>query len=417
MKKKLPKIATGGEVTVNPLEIYANGGLYLIDLDNKSDTVKGIADVYSGGGIHIKPENKGKFTAFAKRKGMGVQEAASHVLANKDRYSPTVVKRANFARNASKWEHEDGGLVKYWNGGPESGRPVLVTDMLEPEIPSDEITKPKYTIQTDNTVVPKGPFTQPVTGIGTPITITSDKPQFTWAQPDAFIPPKEPDVVTPPETLYKPSLTGVAVQGLSGALNYAGQLRNINRLKAPGVIPNVKYAPTPSPKYVDMSAQLTEADRDYKAAVDQISKSGGSLAQKQAILSQLQAGRFAKRGQTVQAEENANAQIYNQYQQLLTEKDMRQKTANTEIMLQNIANKYGYDMTQVQGRNAALAMLSNIISQAGGAYTNLESQKLGISALSKAYTKGLPDRHFLNEVLYGKQKTDRESDSPKKTKR
>lgn len=54
-------------------------------------------------GIHIKPENRGKFTESAKRAGMGVQEYASHILANKDEYSSTLVKRANFARNASKW--------------------------------------------------------------------------------------------------------------------------------------------------------------------------------------------------------------------------------------------------------------------------------------------------------------------------
>lgn len=59
-------------------------------------------------GIHINPKNKGKFTAAAKRAGMGVQEYAAKVLANKENYSPTLVKRANFARNAAKW-NEYGG--------------------------------------------------------------------------------------------------------------------------------------------------------------------------------------------------------------------------------------------------------------------------------------------------------------------
>lgn len=68
-----------------------------------------------GGGIHIKPANRGKFTASAKRAGMGVQEFARHVLANKDDYSSTQVKRANFARNASKW-HSNGGPL-YTHGG------------------------------------------------------------------------------------------------------------------------------------------------------------------------------------------------------------------------------------------------------------------------------------------------------------
>lgn len=50
------------------------------------------------GGIHINPKNKGKFTASAKRAGMGVQEFARHVLANKDKYSTLQIKRAAFAK-------------------------------------------------------------------------------------------------------------------------------------------------------------------------------------------------------------------------------------------------------------------------------------------------------------------------------
>jgi hypothetical protein len=62
-------------------------------------------------GIKINPANKGKFTESANRAGMSVQEFASHVLANKEDYSSTQVKRANFARNAAKWQHEDGGEI------------------------------------------------------------------------------------------------------------------------------------------------------------------------------------------------------------------------------------------------------------------------------------------------------------------
>jgi hypothetical protein len=56
-----------------------------------------------GGQIHIKEKNKGKFTKQAQSAGMSVQEFARHVLAHKDRYPASTVKRANFARNASKW--------------------------------------------------------------------------------------------------------------------------------------------------------------------------------------------------------------------------------------------------------------------------------------------------------------------------
>ena len=60
-------------------------------------------------GIEIKKENRGKFTKWAKARGMGVQEAARKVMANKDKYPPSVVKMANFARNAAKFNKEDGG--------------------------------------------------------------------------------------------------------------------------------------------------------------------------------------------------------------------------------------------------------------------------------------------------------------------
>jgi len=69
----------------------------------------------SGGTIKIKPSKKGTFTKAAKSRGMGVQEFASKVLANKDNYSSAMVKKANFARNASKWKHDMGGYVEPQN--------------------------------------------------------------------------------------------------------------------------------------------------------------------------------------------------------------------------------------------------------------------------------------------------------------
>ena len=77
-----------------------------------------------GGSIHIKKKNRGKFTESAKRAGMGVQEYARHILANKDKYSSTLVKRANFARNAKKFKHENGGIIKYQN--PSDNLPPLI---------------------------------------------------------------------------------------------------------------------------------------------------------------------------------------------------------------------------------------------------------------------------------------------------
>lgn len=66
---------------------------------------------FSGGGsIHIKPSRKGTFTAAATKHGMGVQEFASKVLANKENYSPKMVKKAAFAKAATKFKHKYGGI-------------------------------------------------------------------------------------------------------------------------------------------------------------------------------------------------------------------------------------------------------------------------------------------------------------------
>lgn len=77
----------------------------------KAATERGYA---SGGKIHIAPSKRGTFTAAAKKHGKSVQAFASQVLAHKENYSPAMVKKANFARNAAKW-HAEGGLLQRYS--------------------------------------------------------------------------------------------------------------------------------------------------------------------------------------------------------------------------------------------------------------------------------------------------------------
>ncbi len=58
--------------------------------------------------IHIKAKNKGKFTASAKKAGKSVQAHAASVLKSSTA-TPLQKKRANFARNAAKWNHKKKG--------------------------------------------------------------------------------------------------------------------------------------------------------------------------------------------------------------------------------------------------------------------------------------------------------------------
>jgi len=79
-----------------------------MDMEEEPEEEGPVASLFKYGGIHIKKENRGKFTAAAKRAGMGVQAYARKVLADPNA-SGTLKKRANFARNASKWKHAYGG--------------------------------------------------------------------------------------------------------------------------------------------------------------------------------------------------------------------------------------------------------------------------------------------------------------------
>lgn len=71
--------------------------------------VFGIPYLANGSGIHIKKENRGKFTATKKRTGKTTEELTHSK-------NPLTRKRAIFAQNAKKWKHEDGGNVHKPNG-------------------------------------------------------------------------------------------------------------------------------------------------------------------------------------------------------------------------------------------------------------------------------------------------------------
>lgn len=90
------------------------------------------AGVLAKNGIYIKPSKRGTFTAAAKKRGKGTQEFASQVLANKSNYSPAMVKKANFARNASKWKKaQDGTTIDPWAMGGDVASNLLTSVMGE----------------------------------------------------------------------------------------------------------------------------------------------------------------------------------------------------------------------------------------------------------------------------------------------
>lgn len=61
-----------------------------------------------GGKIHIKPENRGKFTDYC-----GGKVTSECIAKGKNSSDPKIRKRATFAANARKWKHLEGGILKW----------------------------------------------------------------------------------------------------------------------------------------------------------------------------------------------------------------------------------------------------------------------------------------------------------------
>lgn len=86
-------------------------GRALLSYDNaieSADKMNDLRDMSNymakGGKIHIKPENRGKFTALKKRTGKSASWFKEHG-------TPAQKKMATFALNARKWKHDDGGWI------------------------------------------------------------------------------------------------------------------------------------------------------------------------------------------------------------------------------------------------------------------------------------------------------------------
>jgi len=101
---------------------YIFPGQYVIETPLKQDGGQWFDD-YTDGGIHIKPENRGKFNAYKERTGKTTEEATHSS-------DPHVRKMAIFAQNAAKWKHQTGGSIEdppYQSDNTTSNKNALAT--------------------------------------------------------------------------------------------------------------------------------------------------------------------------------------------------------------------------------------------------------------------------------------------------
>lgn len=109
--------AEGGTINHwNSLSMQEKAAMMEVAVRNGVTDLKSIREKYNefaNGGIHIKPENRGKFTALKERTGHSATWFKEHG-------TPAQKKMATFALNARKW-HSDGGSLEDKNIFHEGG--------------------------------------------------------------------------------------------------------------------------------------------------------------------------------------------------------------------------------------------------------------------------------------------------------
>lgn len=101
-KSLLPLIPTGAALYMGAKDFKQE------DWGNSINNLQALAEgvgYNKGKDIHIKPSKRGTFTAAAKKHNKSVQAFANQVLSNPGKYSKAMRKKAQFAKNASKWKH------------------------------------------------------------------------------------------------------------------------------------------------------------------------------------------------------------------------------------------------------------------------------------------------------------------------
>jgi len=349
-----------------------------------------MGDEYAQGGIHIKPENKGKFTAYAKSHGKGVQEMAAHIMANKEDYSPTIVKRANFAKNAAGWKHEMGGLVKYEVGGPFEQDEEYLTGYGTPNATSDpfnyessfNFSKP-LTWQFNNRTDLEP--TQPAQ-----ITMQPDgRTSVTGSQQEILSlvnPPSQP--LQPKSNWFKDNSNAIG-QLAPGLISAGVQSNRINKLARPRTLADVRLRENvANPNLVDYSAERNAIDRTALTAMEQAQRGFGSSAAAQAFKNKARLNQLEATGRSFQGQENANAQLINQFLAARQEAAIREAMMNNEISKYNLENVYGFDKMKTESLNDITQYLGDVGSDYFSKEAAVDNRMRQLEMLAKSNYKG-----------------------------
>lgn len=324
------------------------------DLNNSQPNQMEGSDMveYKDGGIHIKPENRGKFTAAANRAGMGVQEYARHILANKSNYSSTLVKRANFAHNAAGWHHADGGIQQYPNGGKKL-----------PNIDSNlNFNKTPYYGQGYN------PYEESLK----PWQVNQSNDRFmnTEVNPGTY---NEPVNI---RKTYNPDYQGMTEATVNTGLQNLGNIWDLNLTKF-----GKKYDKEDSgqltPERLNPREAIAQANMEARTTRNSLKDAtGGNVGAYLSNLTRSQVGNTMNKARIIQDFENANVGIGNQFMmhnqstRMLDKSNEQQNKARSEDIARQAIRGIGTNTSAAYRDYKAGQMDQNSVKMLSSAFAN-----------------------------------------------
>ena len=297
-----------------------------------------------GGKIHIKPENRGKFTALKERTGKSASWFKEHG-------TPAQKKMATFALNARKWNHADGGHLFDAGGRKNPWEVGYLYDngFLPYDIEATTVSpwdRRYITIQNNNRA----------TGINLPeVAITPEEEQElkanitypTFDNNQESVNNNSNSTINLENLRYAPAVGSIfsAMQAATQPKDYrlANQLRDIASQYKPMATPSIGgYR-----KYNPYDVNLGDAENLALQSAALRANRGQNRAT-QAALNTAILNKF----QEAQAKRNLTMQQANEANRLSTD------TYNLGIDRENLANVRAYDQLNANINDRRLAMLS-----------------------------------------------------------
>ena len=309
----------------------------------------------TGGSIHIKPSKVGTFTAAANRHKKGVQEFASHVLAHKENFSPAMVKKANFAKNASSWNHKWGGGDLLDDGFDYKFKPGFESTFPNVQgLAEDALLNPYDSFRKDDRILPS------VDIVGHPIHPRGEVPNMlqgreTGLIPNTFAQPKlaksmyaSPTEITPSNPLdpdMAALLGNIGTAGLQGLVALSARQKNFS----PSTYPVQK---------MNLSMERDDLERQ-------------AITQRRSLLNRYRDNRAAQIAGVTSVDENLASGMSKSY---MNQEQYNANAMNQQRQFTAISKDKMKEMKEAE-RGAVAGSISNMIGNVGGAFNQYFGDK------------------------------------------